>query len=52
MNSTTINANATILMTPTNPIMEYNIEVSHPEGSRMATVKDLLEHPQIQPGMM
>ena len=51
-NSTTIDANAPILTTPTSPIMEHHVEVSHPEGSHMATVKDLLEDPQIQPGMM
>ena len=39
-------------MTPTSPIMEHCVEVSHPEGSSMATVKDLLEDPQIQAGMM
>ena len=51
-NSTTIDANAPVLMTPTNPIMENHVEVSHSEGSSMTTVKDLLEDPQIQPGMM
>ena len=32
--------------------MEHHVEVGQPEGSSMATVKDLLEDPQIQPGMM
>ena len=36
-NSTTIDANAPILMTPTSPIMEHYVEVSHPEASSMAT---------------
>ena len=48
----TIDATAPILTTPTSPIMEHHVEVSHPEGSSMATVKDLLEDPQIQQGMM
>ena len=48
-NSTTIDANASIL---TSPILEHHVEVSHPEGSSIATVKDVLEEPQIQPGMM
>ena len=43
INSTTIDANAPLLMTPTSPIMEHNVEVSHPEGSGMATVKHLLQ---------
>ena len=51
-NSTTIDANAPTLMTPISLIMEHHVEVSHAEGSSMATVKDLLEDPQIQPGMM
>ena len=50
--STSIDANAPILMTPSSPIMECHVEVSYPEGSSMTTVKDLLEDPQIQPGMM
>ena len=32
--------------------MEHHVEVGYPEGSSMATVKVLLEDPQIQPGMM
>ena len=32
--------------------MEHHVEVSQPEGSSMLTVKDLLEDPHIQPGMM
>ena len=32
--------------------MECYVEVSHQEGLSMATVRDLLEDPQIQPGMM
>ena len=32
--------------------MEHHVEVGHPEGSSMATVKDLLEDLQMQPGMM
>ena len=52
MNSISINANAPILMTPTSPIMGCHVEVNHSEGSSMTTVKDWLEDPQIQPGMM
>ena len=51
-NSTSIDANAPILMTPTSPIMKHHVDVSHPEGSSMTTVKDVLEDPQIQPGMI
>ena len=51
-NSTTIDANASTLMTPLSPIMEHHVEVGHPEGSSMATVRDLLEDLQIQPDMM
>ena len=47
-----IDANAPVLVTPTSPIMECHVEVSHPEDSSLTTVKDLLEDPQIQPGMM
>ena len=32
--------------------MEHHVEVRHPESSSMGTVKDLLEDPQIQLGMM
>ena len=48
--STTIDANATILMMPTSPIMEHHVEVRHPEGSSMATVKDLLKTPKYSQG--
>ena len=51
-NSTTIDAKIAILTTPTSPIMECHDEVRHPEGSSIATVKDLLEDTHIQPGMM
>ena len=51
-NSTTIDAKVPILTTPTSPIMEHHDEVRLPEGSSIATVKDLLEDPHIQPGMM
>ena len=51
-NSTTIDAKVPILTTPTSPIMEHHDEVRHPEGSSIAMVKDLLEDPHIQPGMM
>ena len=44
-NNTTVDANAPIITTPTSPIMEHHVEVSHPEGSSMVTVKDLLEDP-------
>ena len=50
MNSTSIDANAPILMTLTSPIMECNVEVNHPEGSSMATFKDLLEDPKHNEG--
>ena len=52
MNSTSIDANAPILMTSTSSIMEHHVELNHPEGSRIPTVNNLLEDPQIQPGMM
>ena len=32
--------------------MEHHVGVSHPKGSSMATVKNLLEDPQMQLGMM
>ena len=51
-NSSTIDANAPIMTPPTSPIMEHHVEVRHPEGSSMGTVKDLLEDSQIQLGMM
>ena len=51
-NSTTIDAKGPVLMTLTSSIMEHHVEVSHQEGSSMATLKDLLEDPQIPPGMM
>ena len=44
-NNTSIDANAPILTTPTSPTMEHHVEVSHPEGSSMGTVKDFLEDP-------
>ena len=37
---------------PTSPIMECHDEVRHPEGSSIATVKDLLEDPHTQSEMM
>ena len=51
-NSTTIDAKVPILTTPTSPIMECHDEERHPESSSIATVKDLLEDPHIQLGMM
>ena len=51
-NSTTIDAEVPILTTPTSPIMECHDEVRYPESSSIATVKDLLEDPHIQPGIM
>ena len=51
-NSTTIGAKVPILTIPTSPIMECHDEVRYPEGSSIAMVKDLLEDPHIQPGMM
>ena len=51
-NSTTIDSNMPLMTTPTSPIMEHHVEVSQPEGTSMAMVKELLEDPQIQPGMM
>ena len=50
--STTIDAKVPILLTLTSPIMEHHVEVRNPEGSSIATVKELLADPQIQPGMM
>ena len=52
MNSTTIDANTPVMMTPTSPIIDHHVEVSHPEGSSIATVKELMEDPHIQLGMM
>ena len=51
-NNTTIDANAPLMTTPTSPIIDHHAEVSQLEGSSMATVKELLEEPHIQPGMM
>ena len=52
-NSTTIDANTPIMMTPTtSPIMENHVEVRHPEGSSIYTIKELLDDPHIQLGMM
>ena len=51
-NSTTVDAKVPILTTPTSPIMECHDEVRHPEGSSIATVKDLLEDTHIQPGVI
>ena len=39
------------MTTPTSPIMEHNVKVSQLEGSNMTMEKELLEDPQIQPGM-
>ena len=50
--NSTIDANAPLMTTPTSPIMEHHVEVSQLEGSSMAMVKELLEDPHIQPGMM
>ena len=51
-NSTTIDFNTCLITTPTSPIMEHHVEVSQPEGSSMVMVKELLEDPHIQPGMI
>ena len=51
-NTITIEAKVPILTAPTSPIVGHHDEVRHLEGARIATVKDLLEDPQIQPGMM
>ena len=40
------------MTTPSSPIIDHHVEMSQPEGSSMATVKELLEDPQIQPSMM
>ena len=40
------------MTTPTSPIMECHVEVRHPEGSSIATVKDLLDNSLIQLGML
>ena len=50
--STTIDANAPLMTTPTNPIIDHHAEVSQLEGSSMATRKELLDSPYIQSGMM
>ena len=44
-NSTTIDSNTSLMTTPTSPIKEHHVEMSQPEGSRMVTVKELLEDP-------
>ena len=49
-NSTAIDPNTPLLPTPTSPIMDHHVEVNQPEGSSMATVKDLLEDPTFNPG--
>ena len=51
-NSTKIDSNASLLTTSTSPIIDHHAEVSQPMGSSMATVKELLEDPHIQPGML
>ena len=51
-NSMSINLNVAILLTPTSPTMDHDVEARHPEGASMTTVKELLEDPQIQLGMM
>ena len=51
-NSTTINSNVPILTTLTSPIIDHDIEVRHLDSASMTTVKELLEDPQIQLGMM
>ena len=50
--NSTIDAYAPLMTTPTSPIMENHVDVSQPEGSSMTTVKELLQDPHIQPGMM
>ena len=52
LNSTTIDANAPLMTTPTSPIIDHHAEVSQSEGLSMATVKELLEDLHIQPGIM
>ena len=51
-NSTTVDSNTPLMTTPTSHIMEHHVEVSQLEGSSMVMVKELLEDPHIQPGMM
>ena len=51
-NSTTIDANAPLMTTPTSPIIDHHAEVNQHEDSSMGTVKELLEDPHILPGMM
>ena len=51
-NSTTIDSNTPLITTPTSCIMEHYVKINQLEGSSMVTVKELLEDPQIQPGMM
>ena len=50
--SMTINLNAPILRTLTSPIMDHDVEARHPEGASMTMVRELLEDPQMQLGMM
>ena len=40
------------MTTPTSCIMNHHVEVNQPEGSSMVILKDLLEEPHIQPGIM
>ena len=51
-NSTTIDSNTPLMTTPISPIMEHCVEMSKPESSSMAMVKELLEDPEIQSGRM
>ena len=51
-NSTTKDANAPNMMTSTSLIMKHHVEVRHPEGSSIATVKESSDNPHIQLGMM
>ena len=37
------------MTTPTNPIMEHHVKMSHSEGFSMATVKELLEDQKYNP---
>ena len=47
-----IGPNTPLMTTPTSPIVDHHVEVNQPEGSSMATIKDLLEDPHIHHGMM
>ena len=51
-NITAIDPNIPPMTTPTSPIVEHQVDMSQSEATSMEMVKELLEDPMIQPGMM